>query len=848
MAADPAAQGPLTDIAKQPAKGVQSAPSKTEANGAAAKGNSPSEEEGPRLPNLPGGNEAAGQPLRLTQRPGTGQERIVQPDTNPAQPSTAAARADEDSQPPAEAQPASAKPPADIAAPKDKPPKNPPPQKESGESGKEKPSTTKPAEKTEPSLAESYRQRIDAVIAQEKVANEKGEELQERNEELAREIEEFRVEGMEEEPPYSLLLLDHLRDQFHVEEARAAALESAIQSATVALDAARQQFEEKERVRRQLKEKLAATTDEAAKSQIAGELSIAELESKLAEEQFELRQVELANEKLNLEIQQHVLTLVREKIVHVAQAVQFTEDDLQAQLAELSKQEFNTRRAIDTAELNLRYVEDRWAEARRNLDAATEDRIRLTREVEAWRLARRRRQEELALLNRQLQRLGEMRTAWNRRYELAMENELDNAEMQKWIAETDLVLEQLKRDAISRNSQVDQLRRDAATVEKQLADAKAQNGESMGLRWLEQQRLQIQELLQLYEAALLDIEASERLHQRLLAELQKDSLMISPLAWLQAAWRGVLQAWDYELASVEDRPITVGKVGKGLLFCILGIWFSALLSRFFERRLRRRWKINRDGAAALKTLTFYLLMILVVLFALRMVNVPLTVFTVAGGALALGVGLGSQGLINNFLSGLVILAERPLRIGERIIYSGYDGMVEEVGFRCTKVRTLTGNLVTIPNSNIINETVENIGRRPFIRRLMNVTITYDTPRAKVEEAVNILRGILAEPEIVDKIAPIVAGEEYPPRVFFNEFNADSLNLIVIYWFAPPDFWGYFEHAQKVNLRIFEEFERAGIDFAFPTQTLHLANDEKRQLAVRMLGADLQPASYDSSTG
>jgi MscS family membrane protein len=74
-----------------------------------------------------------------------------------------------------------------------------------------------------------------------------------------------------------------------------------------------------------------------------------------------------------------------------------------------------------------------------------------------------------------------------------------------------------------------------------------------------------------------------------------------------------------------------------------------------------------------------------------------------------------------------------------------------------------------------------------------------------------------------------------PRVYFNDYNAESLNLFLIYWYAPPAWWDYMDHAHRLNLRIFEEFEKAGIEFAFPTQTLYLAGDPKRELAVRMLG-------------
>ncbi len=73
--------------------------------------------------------------------------------------------------------------------------------------------------------------------------------------------------------------------------------------------------------------------------------------------------------------------------------------------------------------------------------------------------------------------------------------------------------------------------------------------------------------------------------------------------------------------------------------------------------------------------------------------------------------------------------------------------------------------------------------------------------------------------------------DFPPRIAFNEFNEDSLNILLIYWYHPPDYWAYLDHATWVNTQIVKRFKAEGIDFAFPTQTLHLAGDEKRPLDV-----------------
>ena len=200
------------------------------------------------------------------------------------------------------------------------------------------------------------------------------------------------------------------------------------------------------------------------------------------------------------------------------------------------------------------------------------------------------------------------------------------------------------------------------------------------------------------------------------------------------------------------------------------------------------------------------------------------------GVGGLAVALAAQDSLKNFFGSLMILLDKPFQVGERVVLDGHDGPVEEVGFRSTKIRTLEGHLVTIPNSVVTNGTVQNIGRRPYIRRLANITITYDTPSEKVERAVEIIREILDGHEGMDP--------EFPPRVYFNDFNDCSLNILMIYWYHPPEYWDFLAFNQKVNMEIFRRFNAEGIEFAFPTQTIYLANDEKRQLALRMLNSGM----------
>lgn len=216
-----------------------------------------------------------------------------------------------------------------------------------------------------------------------------------------------------------------------------------------------------------------------------------------------------------------------------------------------------------------------------------------------------------------------------------------------------------------------------------------------------------------------------------------------------------------------------------------------------------------------KSLRVVIVILALVQIAQILSDKPITSIIAGLGVGGLAVALAAQETIKNFFGSLVIFADKPFELGERIVVGGHDGTIEEVGFRSTRIRTLAGHLVTVPNGELANQMIQNIGKRPYIKRVMNVTITYDTPPEKVQQAVDILKELLNDHEGMD--------EKFPPRVFFSDFNDCSLNILAIYWYHPPEYWKYLEHAEWLNMELFKRYNEAGIEFAFPTQTVYLAN-------------------------
>jgi MscS family membrane protein len=213
---------------------------------------------------------------------------------------------------------------------------------------------------------------------------------------------------------------------------------------------------------------------------------------------------------------------------------------------------------------------------------------------------------------------------------------------------------------------------------------------------------------------------------------------------------------------------------------------------------------------------------------------PLSALLAGLGIGGLALALAAQDTLKNFFGSIMIMLDKPFRVGQRVLVENYDGVVEDIGFRSTRVRTLTGHLVTVPNEKMATNAIENVGRRPSIRRLTNITITYDTPPDKVERALEITREILDNHEGMNP--------DFLPRVYFNEFNDTSLNIMMIYWYFPADYWAYMAFTEKVNLKIMRAFEKEGIEFAFPTSTTYLAHDERRPLHINIASDKALPES------
>ncbi len=253
-----------------------------------------------------------------------------------------------------------------------------------------------------------------------------------------------------------------------------------------------------------------------------------------------------------------------------------------------------------------------------------------------------------------------------------------------------------------------------------------------------------------------------------------------------------------------------------------------ILFEVWKQRMRRD---GREGSTVLlkpfKTVLRVSFITLALLLWLDNIGFKVSTLLAGLGVGGLAVALAAQGVLKSLIGTVMILADRPYNVGERIVVRGYDGEVEEIGLRSTKLRLLTGHQTTIPNDEMERSEIENIGRRPHIRRKQNIRLALDTPPRKVERAVDIIREVLDNHEGMR--------EDYPPRVYFDHFRSDALNIVMFYWYHPAEYWDFLDFSQRTNNAILQAFEQEGIRLALPASKSFLAGAEEEP-PLRMIPA------------
>ncbi len=185
------------------------------------------------------------------------------------------------------------------------------------------------------------------------------------------------------------------------------------------------------------------------------------------------------------------------------------------------------------------------------------------------------------------------------------------------------------------------------------------------------------------------------------------------------------------------------------------------------------------------------------------------------GAVVAGLGIGGLALamaakdtVSNIFGGFTIFTDKPFRLKDRIVVAGYDGTVEEIGVRSTRLKTLAGRIVTIPNAHFSDAPVENISIEPSRKITLNLGLTYDTKPEQMQQAMDTLQAIIDNN----------SNTETKTIISFNGFGDFSLNISFIYYIRKGA--SVADTQTEINMAVLTEFNNKGLEFAFPTQTIY----------------------------
>jgi potassium efflux system protein len=278
--------------------------------------------------------------------------------------------------------------------------------------------------------------------------------------------------------------------------------------------------------------------------------------------------------------------------------------------------------------------------------------------------------------------------------------------------------------------------------------------------------------------------------------------------------------WDFSPLKAGNIQISVGQIVIGIVGLVIA-WIAArALAGILSRSIQRRVVLATEHGEALEKGLFYLIATLLVLTILNWLSIPLTVFAFLGGAVAIGIGFGTQALMNNFISGIILLFERGIRVGDLINVDGNLGRVTKLGSRCSHIRQSDGVEVLVPNSMFLEKNVVNWTLTDSQHRYdFTVGFAYGTDTAAVIEV--LMRALAEHPEVLKDPAP---------AVYFDAFGDSALVFHLYYWISL-DVSNPLPVGSDIRLRIDRLCREAGIDIPFPQRELRLHSTEP--LTVRL---------------
>lgn len=270
------------------------------------------------------------------------------------------------------------------------------------------------------------------------------------------------------------------------------------------------------------------------------------------------------------------------------------------------------------------------------------------------------------------------------------------------------------------------------------------------------------------------------------------------------------------LAELPPRLLdVVHKAATVAIFVQVGLWLAAMLKFLIESARAKALQTDPGTAMSLSAFNFVgkiVLWSIVLLLALDNLGIDVTAMVAGLGVGGIAVALAVQNILGDLFASLSIVIDKPFVIGDFIIVDDYLGSVENIGLKTTRIRSLGGEQIVFSNSDLLNTRIRNYKRMRERRIVFSFGVLYSTPADQLAAIPQMVRDIIESLEVVRF-----------DRAHFQGFGDSSLNFEVVYWMLDPDFNLYMDRQQAINLALVRKFAAEGIDFAFPTRTLHIGS-------------------------
>lgn len=279
------------------------------------------------------------------------------------------------------------------------------------------------------------------------------------------------------------------------------------------------------------------------------------------------------------------------------------------------------------------------------------------------------------------------------------------------------------------------------------------------------------------------------------------------------SWNDILdygiRVFNAVLFEVKGTPITLGNIFVFLVFIALSVALAYFVRKLLMRKVLERFKIEKGMSYTLSRITQYFIISIGTLLSLQFIGLDLSSLAVVFGLLSVGIGFGLQNVTSNFISGLIILFERPIAVGDRVSVNNIEGDITQINIRSTKVRTINNISIIVPNSEFVSKDVINYSYGdPTYRLNVNVGVSYGSDLEKVLKAMR---------EVADENEMVLDDPE--AEVHLVEFGDSAWNMQLRAWIGDVKF--YPKLRNELHQGIVRKFREYEIQIPFPQRDLHL---------------------------